>query len=66
MSEVPEVFKQFKHIYDLSLKFTGKVVIPKWMDDIKFDKLMIRGNMTGEEVKELKGRFPDAQIYPQN
>ena len=66
VSEVPEVFKQFKHIYDLSLKFTGKVVIPKWMDDIKFDKLMIRGNMTGEEVKELKGRFPDAQIYPQN
>ena len=66
VSEVPEVFKQFKHIYDLSLKFTGKVVIPKWMDDIKFDKLMIRGNMTEEEFKELKGRFPNAQIYPQN
>jgi hypothetical protein len=63
VSEVPEVFKRFKHVYNLSLNFTGKVVIPKWMDDIKFDKLIIGGKMTEEEVKELKGRFPDAQIY---
>ena len=62
VSEVPEVFKQFKHVYDLSLNFTGKVVIPKWMDDIKFDRLMINGKMTEDEVKELKVRFPDAQI----
>ena len=63
VSEVPEVFKQFKHIYDLSLMFTGKVIIPKWMDDIKFDKLKISGKMTEEEVKGLKERFPDVQIY---
>jgi hypothetical protein len=62
VSKVPEVFKRFNHVYDLSLNFTGKVVIPKWMDDIKFDKLMIKGKMTEEEVKELKGRFPDAII----
>ena len=62
VSEVPEVFKRFKHVYDLSLNFTGKVVIPKWMDDIKFDRLMINGKMTEDEVKELKVRFPDAQI----
>ena len=62
VSEVPEVFKRFKHVHDLSLTFTGKVVIPKWMDDIKFDGLKIWGKMTKEEVKELKGRFPDAQI----
>ena len=62
VSEVPEVFKRFKHVHYLSLTFTGKVVIPKWMDDIKFDGLKIWGKMTKEEVKELKGRFPDAQI----
>ncbi len=62
VSEVPEVFKRFKHVHNLSLTFTGKVVVPKWMDDIKFDGLKIWGKMTKEEVKELKGRFPDAQI----
>lgn len=66
VSEVPEVFKQFKHIYNLSLNFTNNVVIPKWMDKIKIDKLLIKGKMTEEELQELKERFPNAQIYRWN
>ena len=62
VSEVPEIFRRFKHIYSLSLTFTGKVVIPRWMDNIKFDNLVIQGNMTDKEIKELQKRFPKAQI----
>lgn len=63
VQEVPEVLSRLKHIKRLSLSFTGKVVLPEWMDDMVIDDFEISGKMTEEEKAAILRRFPKADVY---
>ena len=57
--EVPEMLSQLKHIKTLELVFTGKVVLPEWMDKLTIDNFTIRGEMTEAEKIAIEKRFPN-------
>lgn len=59
VQEVPEMLSQLKHIKTLELVFTGKVVLPEWMDKLTIDNFTIRGEMTEAEKIAIKKRFPN-------
>ena len=60
IQEVPEMLSQLGHIKSLTLIFTGKVVLPEWMDRMTIDDFSIQGKMTEEEKTAIKKRFPNA------
>lgn len=62
IKEVPTVLAQLGRIKRLILDFTGKVVLPTWMDKLTIENLTISGKMTEEEKAEIQKRFPKAVI----
>ena len=58
VAEVPEMLRELPHIASLSLTFTGKVVLPEWMDGMQIDELYVFGDMTDAEKASLRQRFP--------
>ena len=62
IKEVPTVLAQLRHIKRLILDFTGKVVLPTWMDKLTIENLTISGKLTEEEKAEIQKRFPKAVI----
>jgi hypothetical protein len=62
IKEVPTVLAQLNRIKRLILDFTGKVVLPTWMDKLTIENLTISGKMTEEEKAEIQKRFPKAVI----
>lgn len=62
IKEVPTVLAKLERIKRLILDFTGKVVLPAWMDKLTIENLTISGKMTEEEKAEIQKRFPKAVI----
>ena len=62
VKEVPEVLAQMEHIKSLSLEFTDKVVLPKWLDRLTIDRFEIGGKMSKAEKEAILKRFPNAKI----
>ena len=62
IQEVPEVLSHLNHIKSLTLEFTGKVVLPEWMDKITIDRFYIQGYITKSEEEAIKKRFPNIII----
>ena len=66
VNRVPEHLSQLKHIKKLTLSFTGKVVLPEWMDKIQIDELRVKGKLSPDEMDALGKRFPKIIIQPTN
>ena len=66
VNRVPEHLSQLKHIKKLTLSFTGKVVLPEWMDKIQIDELRVKGKLSPDEMDALGKRFPRIIIQPTN
>lgn len=66
VNRVPEHLSQLKHIKKLTLSFTGKVVLPEWMDKIQIDELRVKGKLSPDEMDALGKRFPRIVIQPTN
>lgn len=62
VQEVPEVMSRLGHIKKLVLVFTGKAVLPDWMDKLTIDDFTIDGEMSEEEMNAIKKRFPGSNI----
>ena len=62
IDNVPEELKSLKHIKDLWLEFTGKIIIPDWMDNIEIDEFFVEGTISSEEEAKLVRRFPNISI----
>lgn len=62
IQEVPEMLSQLEHIKNLELEFTGKVVLPKWMDKLTIDRFKIKGEMSNSEKAAIRKRFPNIII----
>lgn len=62
VNKVPEIMRKMGRINSLWLVFTGKVVIPEWMDSKEIGSLRIDGSLTPDEEKALRARFPSAVI----
>jgi len=58
------VLAKLERINRLKLDFTGKVVLPTWMDKLTIENFTISGTMTEEEKAEIQKRFPKAVINP--
>ena len=63
VDEVPEILKKLPRIESLQVTFTGKVVLPEWMDTLTIDRLFVTGEMSEQEKKVLQKRFPDAEFF---
>ena len=59
IQEVPEMLLQLGHIKKLELVFTGKVVLPEWMDKLTIDRFTIKGDMNNSEKAAIRKRFPN-------
>lgn len=59
VQKVPEVLSRLRHIKILELEFTGKVVLPEWMDRMIIDEFIVKGKMTSAEKTAIKKRFPN-------
>ena len=57
ISKVPEELQAVKHYRKLELRFTEKVEIPDWMDDMDITELLVEGKLTADEKKDLERRF---------
>ena len=57
VSKVPEEVRVLQHYDHLSLEFTGKVEIPKWLYDLDIDYLEIKGNVSPSLKRKLKRHF---------
>lgn len=57
VSKVPEELQAVKHYRKLELRFTEKVEIPDWMDDMDITELLVEGKLTADEKKDLERRF---------
>ena len=69
VNKVPDIIRKMDRINNLTLRFTGKVVIPEWMDSMDIRSLEIYGSMTPDEEEALRKRFPKARIngqFPRN
>jgi hypothetical protein len=53
------MLSQLGHIKKLELVFTGKVVLPKWMDKLTIDRFTIKGEMSDSEKAAIRKRFPN-------
>ena len=62
VAEVPDMLAHLSHIEKLHLVFTGKVVLPKWMDKLTIDHLTVEGEISEAESSALKKRFPRIRI----
>lgn len=63
ISEVPEMLRQLPRIKSLSLTFTGDVVLPEWMDQIKIDKFYVFSSLlTDDDKARLRQRFPNIKF----
>ena len=59
IQEVPKMLSQLGHIKNLELVFTGKVVLPEWMDKLTIDRFTIKGEMNDSEKAAIRKRFPN-------
>ncbi len=57
VTKVPEELRAVPHFDNLRLRFTGKVVIPDWMDDMDIQFLHVQGELSDAEKLDLKNRF---------
>ncbi len=57
VAKVPEELRAIPHFDNLRLRFTGKVVIPEWMDDMDIQFLQVQGELSDAEIKDLERRF---------
>ncbi len=63
VENVPEVLSKLGHIYHLTLDFTDhKVILPEWLEKVSIGDLRVNGNVSEEEEKALKKRFPNIQV----
>ncbi len=64
VKEVPEMLAQLKHIRQLHLVFTDKIVLPDWMDNLTIDQLIIADErkLTESEKDSIRQRFPQVQF----
>lgn len=57
ISKVPDELRAIPHFDNLRLRFTGKVEIPEWMDDMDIQYLQVQGELSPDEKKALTKRF---------
>ena len=62
VQEVPIMLSELGRIKSLHLVFTGRVMLPDWMDKLTIDRLTIEGNMTDPEKAYIKERFPNVRL----
>jgi hypothetical protein len=62
VQEVPIMLSELGRIKSLHLVFTGRVMLPEWMDKLTIDRLTIEGNMTDPEKAYIKERFPNVRL----
>ena len=62
VDEVPEVLKEFDHIYRLSLTFTKTSNLPEWLRDIQIDNLELRGKVSEADRVKAKQWFDNVRI----
>ena len=60
--EVMPILQKIKKLNTLQLSFKGKVELPDWMDDMQIDHFIIYNDISKEEEKVLKKRFPKLEI----
>lgn len=62
IDKVPEGLKKLMHLHELNLDFTGKVVLPEWLEELDIKILRVNGQMTDEEKEAIKKRFPQVEF----
>ena len=66
VQEVPIMLSELGRIRSLHLVFTGRVMLPDWMDKLTINRLTIEGNMTEPEKAYIKERFPNVRLLDIN
>ncbi len=62
VDEVPEVLKEFDHIYALVLTFTKTSDLPDWLRDIQIDYLELKGKVSATDRVKAQTWFKNVRI----
>jgi hypothetical protein len=62
VDEVPEVLKEFDHIYALVLTFTKTSELPDWLRDIQIDYLELKGKVSATDRVKAQTWFKNVRI----
>ena len=62
VDEVPEVLKEFDHIYRLTLTFTETSELPEWLRDIQIDYLELNGKVSAADRVKAALWFDNVKI----
>lgn len=60
--EVMPILQNIKKVNYLQLSFEGKVELPDWMDDMQIEHFTIYNDISADEEKVLKKRFPQLEV----
>ena len=60
--EVMPILQKIKKVDYLQLSFEGKVELPDWMDDMQIEHFTIYNDISADEEKALKKRFPQLEV----
>ncbi len=62
VKEIPEILKKVDYMPVLSINFDDKIILPKWIGNIKIDKFTFSGKFSGDYIDSVKVLFPDRTI----
>lgn len=62
VKEIPEILKKVDYMPVLNINFDDKIILPKWIGNIKIDELTFRGNFSSGYIDSVKVLFPDRTI----
>jgi hypothetical protein len=66
VSVVPKEILMLSSIEKLSIQFTGNIIIPDEMKNIRINRLSLNGIISPEETERIVAMFPDTYLYINN
>jgi len=66
VKEIPEALFKLKEIRYLEISFTGSILIPEKLKEIKIKKMKLSGKIDKSEIDRIRNLFPDTKLIINN
>ena len=66
VKEIPEALFKLKEIRYLEISFTGSILIPDKLKEIKIKKMKLSGKIDKSEIDRIRNLFPDTKLIINN
>lgn len=60
--EIPDVLQKVDYLPALNFEFQDKIILPKWIGNVKIDKMIFKGKFTNAYFDSVKALFPGRTV----